>query len=144
MSVKDQSGKSPKDISARAIGVTQYSLGGVKIREWSSIKEVMRTKGISDSHISQACKGSRNVAGGFQWRYTADNIESLEPIYINRKVQCVETKEIFETPNHAAKHFGYAQQTVKKSCMKNGESSKDYHFIWYDDLDSDLGEEINE
>ena len=129
--------KALPEIKTTAISVTQYSLGGIKIREWDSVTQAAQAGKGSDSHISQCCNGKRNSCGGFQWRYSSDNIEQLPPIFTKRKVQCVETQEIFETPNHAAKHFNYAQQTVKSSCMNNGKSSKPFHFIWYDDLDTE-------
>ena len=33
------------------------------------VNEAGRQKGVSATHISAACKGKRNVAGGFHWRY---------------------------------------------------------------------------
>lgn len=136
--LKDKIYKQPRDIKTLAISVTQYSLGGIKIREWNSITEAVKNNRGTDSHISQCCNGKRQSCGGFQWRYTEDEITQLPPLFNKRKVQCIETQEIFETPNHAAKHFNYAQQTIKKSCMNNGKISKPFHFVWYDDLDQEL------
>lgn len=135
--IKDRVGKPPREINKATIPVIQYSLGGYKIREWKSIKEAVRNGKGSDSHISQCCAGKREQCGGFQWRYAEDEIEQLPPIFTKRKVQCIETKEIFDTPNHAAKKFGYAQQTIKSSCINEGKSTKEFHFIWYDDLDEE-------
>ena len=133
--IKNRLGKPPREIATTSVPVVQYSLGGIKIREWKSISEAEKAGKGSNSHISQCCKGTRESCGGFRWRYADEEIEQLEPIFTKRKVQCIETKEIFETPNHAAKKYNYAHQTVKKMCMNDGRGSKEFHFVWWDDLD---------
>lgn len=52
----------------RAIPVKQYDLEGNFIREWPSASEAQRELGISQSHISACCSGTRNKTGGFIWR----------------------------------------------------------------------------
>lgn len=131
--LQEKINKPVKDINITKISVVQYSLSGEKIKVWDSIKQVADQCGYADSHISQCCKGTRKSSNGFQWRYAEDKIERLDPIFTKRKVQCIETQEVFETPYHAAKHFGYAQQTVKKSCITGGNIQKPFHFAWYDD-----------
>lgn len=39
------------------------------------VNEAGRKKGVSATHISAACKGKRNVAGGLHWRY-ADELDA--------------------------------------------------------------------
>lgn len=36
------------------------------------VKEAGRRKSVSATHISAACKGKRNVAGGLHWKYAED------------------------------------------------------------------------
>lgn len=37
------------------------------IKEWESAKEVKNVLGIR--HVGCCCKGTRNTAGGFKWKY---------------------------------------------------------------------------
>jgi group I intron endonuclease len=129
--ISEKINKPIKDKVSQGISVVQYGKNGKKIQIWESIAKASQILNISDSHISSCCKGNRNSAGNFQWRYLKDNIENLPPIYTKRKVKCLETGEIFDTCNHAAKHFGYSQATVKKCCI-DGKTKKEYHFEWAD------------
>lgn len=51
-------------------GVTQYSLEGNKIKEFLSAKVAQRELGIDSRNIQANCKGRRNQAGGFVWKFT--------------------------------------------------------------------------
>ena len=56
-------------VGTKAKPVIQLTLSGDFIREWSTPKEVFRELGIQSQNISKVCKGRRNHAGGFKWRY---------------------------------------------------------------------------
>lgn len=49
--------------------VSQYSLEGIWIRDWESIKDANRGLKINSSNIVSVCKSDRNHAGGFIWKY---------------------------------------------------------------------------
>lgn len=49
--------------------VSQYTLGGVFIKEYPSIIEAGRNTGINYSSICQCCLGKRKSAGGYIWKY---------------------------------------------------------------------------
>lgn len=49
--------------------ICQFSLDGEFIQEWKSIKEASTTLGIHHGNITQCCKGNRNHAGMFVWKY---------------------------------------------------------------------------
>ena len=49
--------------------VAQYSLDGVKIKDFNSIKEASDVCGIERSGISHCLVGDRRSAGGFIWQY---------------------------------------------------------------------------
>ena len=132
--LKDKLNKSVRDIYTSTIPITQYNLSGLKIKQWDSATQIKKELNISDSHINQCCRLKRKTAGGYQWRYSQDNIKSLVPITNRRPVICIETQELFDTCNKAAKHFNYSQQTVKKSCL--GQSiNKPLHFKWADEVE---------
>lgn len=52
--------------------VNQYSLSGEFICRWSSVSEANRQLGILSSCISSCANNKKNSAGGFLWRYSAD------------------------------------------------------------------------
>ena len=85
--------------------IVQYGMDGKKIKVWKNTEEAAREFGIDGSHITSCCTGNRQSCEKYQWRYLSDDLESLPPINQKRRVKCVETGEIFETRNHAAKHF---------------------------------------
>lgn len=49
--------------------VNQYSLDGIYIATYKSIKEASRTTGIAQAGIVQCCKGRLKTSGGFIWKY---------------------------------------------------------------------------
>ena len=42
---------------------------GVIVAEYLSTRDAYRKTNINQSHISECCRGKRNNAGNFQWRY---------------------------------------------------------------------------
>lgn len=59
--------KSPLSNSPRA--VTQFSLSGVKIRDYISLSEAAEVNNISVTSISDCCRGVRGKSCGFKWEY---------------------------------------------------------------------------
>lgn len=61
----------------RQVLVKQYSKKGEFIKLWSSISEVEKELGLSNSHITSCCKGGygRKTVGGFVWRYENDSFD---------------------------------------------------------------------
>ena len=55
-----------KDLSK---AVLQYDKNGNFINEYPSTREAERKTGIHQQHICRVCKGKRNSAGGYLWRY---------------------------------------------------------------------------
>lgn len=49
--------------------VLQYSLDGKLLNEWKSISEAEKACPKAKGKISAVCKGSRNKAGGYVWKY---------------------------------------------------------------------------
>lgn len=64
--------------------VRQYNLDGVFIQQFDTYEEAARKTMISKTSIGDACRGSQETAGGFQWRIvdaTDDivNISNISP-----------------------------------------------------------------
>ena len=49
--------------------VNQYDLDNNFIKKWYCIKDASKKLKIKDSNISLCCKGKRNKAGGYIWKY---------------------------------------------------------------------------
>lgn len=47
--------------------INQYDLNGKFIKQWKSIKDAL--KELKINNISACCRGKRNTAGGYIWRY---------------------------------------------------------------------------
>lgn len=58
---------------AYSIPVSQYSLEGIHIQDYPSIKEASRQTGIHSENIGAACKGKIKTAGKCYWAYQRTN-----------------------------------------------------------------------
>lgn len=56
-------------LNGRAKPILQYDTSKNFIKKWSCIKEASKELKIKDSNISLVCKGKRNKAGGYVWKY---------------------------------------------------------------------------
>ena len=57
--------------------VNQYDFDGNLVNSWSYILEAERETKIPNNKIISCCKGRRNSAGGFIWRYSNDNFNKF-------------------------------------------------------------------
>lgn len=60
--------------------VIQYDLQGNFLRKFYGIAEAQKETGIIFQNISKVCKGKRNSAGGYIWRYENEMIIMPKPI----------------------------------------------------------------
>ena len=49
--------------------IKQYTISGELVNEYNNIRLAEKKTGISNSNISQVCKGRRKTAGGYIWQY---------------------------------------------------------------------------
>lgn len=63
--------KSQKQLNHKNISkpVLQYTLEGIFIKEWKSIRDIERMTGYDSSHISRCCRGKHAYAYGYLWKY---------------------------------------------------------------------------
>lgn len=64
------------ELSARSVPVVQLTLDGEFVKEWPCISEAYKEH---KGHIGQCCRGEREMAGGFKWKYKKDytNIKEI-------------------------------------------------------------------
>ena len=72
-------GTRPKRVSktqindkAKSKPVAQYTLEGILVATYPSIKEAERQTGINAVNISYCCKGKLKTAGGYIWKYASN------------------------------------------------------------------------
>jgi group I intron endonuclease len=53
----------------KLIRVKQYSIIGIFIKEWESIKSASENLKLNSSNIGLVCKGLRKTTGGYIWKY---------------------------------------------------------------------------
>jgi group I intron endonuclease len=60
-----------KSVNAHILSVEQYSLENQYIRDFSSISEALKNlgKSLNSGHISSCCRGKRDKAYGYKWKY---------------------------------------------------------------------------
>lgn len=61
--------------------VVQYTIDGIFIAIYKSLTEAERATGVSRKSISAVCKGNREQAGNFIWRYASDIEDSYAPFF---------------------------------------------------------------
>lgn len=57
-------------VGPHMVDVDQLTLDGEYIRTWHGIAPIRKKLGILGSNIGKVCRGQRNQAGGYKWRYT--------------------------------------------------------------------------
>ena len=96
--------------------VRQYPIkGGKFIREFKSSGAAAKSKHlgiITKGGIANACTGRAHTAGGYQWRYATDNIESLPPV--KKKKRVVQKRVAFNKEEYI-KSMSALLEVLKKS-----------------------------
>lgn len=128
----------------------QTSLDGVIIAEFPTIREAARQTGICAGHICDVCKGNREFANGYKWRYvdetlyasaqealkakTAKSKESRKQKFIE-KSRCVAQYDlagnllkIWRGMREIMEELGYMRPSITNCC--NGKIPKAYGYIW--------------
>ena len=112
------------------------------VARFESLSEAVKTTGISAPCISQCCSRIIQTAGKFCWCYEQDYSEKwtmpLSSVRRGRRIFCIETKEIFHSPQEAAKKIGVTPGRISRVCGENrrfrGHPVHGFHFCY-------LGEE---
>ena len=98
----------PKFIEAKSRKVICLETGKI----YNSIKEAYTTLKISRTGIIKSCQNNKRTAGNYHWAYYFDNMNVEPKIFPkksgnhSRKVQCLDTGEIFNSAVDASKKMG--------------------------------------
>lgn len=64
--------RNQKMIDDRKRAVLKLSADGILLKRYEALNEASRITGINAAHICDVCKGKRNLAGGYLWKYASD------------------------------------------------------------------------
>lgn len=73
-----------KTRDVRGKKVDQYTIEGNFVKSWDSIRDIEETLGYGNTHITACCRGTRNMANNFIWRYNGDSFDKY-PVKDTRK-----------------------------------------------------------
>lgn len=65
-----------KSKTKRSVKINQYNLNGDYIKTWNTMNDAIRYYN-NNTQICQCCKGKRNDACGYKWKY-ADDLQNLK------------------------------------------------------------------
>lgn len=138
-----------KYIPTRKVPIRQFTVDGVFVREYTSIKEAAQAIGCKQSNISQCLTRRSHTAAGFVWRYAEDIIDLQRKIKEERERQMLEASKKrvvcrpvyqysldgkfireFQSIKEASRFTGAAQSSISACCS----GKKGYHkvvgYIW--------------
>lgn len=98
---------------------------------FNSISEAATQKGINGSNIRRACLDSGFKAGGFHWAYAnyfSRDYKIREKKTTGKPVQCIETREIFDSATSAAKEMGLDNSEISKACKNPNKRCGGFHW----------------
>ncbi len=119
-------------------GVRQYSLDGMRMLDFPSVKEAAEETGAIASKISEVCLGNRRTAGGYQWRFSDYNIENLPsvpmPPSTSKKVAQY-TKEgilinIYSSFREAARAVNGTSSAISRICSNTPGLHTHKGYVW--------------
>lgn len=128
--------------SPRSKSVCQIGENGELIKIWDCISDVEKELNITSSHISQVCKNTRKLAGGFVWVYEQDydpnkdykRTPRIKDIGNGTKPVLLlsEDNEIvkeFYSVNNAGAELGISGQEVSRICSHKAKTIK-YNLVY--------------
>lgn len=135
-----------KDIDSMRLSTITYHVKCVETEEvFASSRDAEKKTGISRTSIDRCSKNQRGFAGGFTWirlprRSDKEVVEMLNNVSyktrtarqgIRRRIQCIDTGQIFESAIKAAEFVGLSSSYFL-ICIKKGNPVKGRRFIILD------------
>ena len=119
--------------SGRARAVVQYNLNGEQMATFESASEAARQTGGSQSKITMCCRGQRDSANDYQWRYYDDiqDVQKIEKKFITGKkvAQCDEEGnilKIYPSFKEAARAVNGTSSAISRVCSGTNIRHKGY------------------
>lgn len=116
------------------IEIAQYTLDGVFIRTWPSIKKAQQELGLTSIYNAVCCRSK--YCGDFQWKYYLGKADNIEPVTKKEKVVYQfdllgNLLKIWKSITEASKEFknqSAARSAISNVCNKK--SKQAYGYYW--------------
>ena len=102
------------------IGVSQYTLDNVFIKEYDSLLDAEKETGVSNGHISKVCRGIKKTGGGYIWKYTS---------YIPTRQPAPEGKIMAGYPNYIITNDGKVYNSQRNKYLVPAEAECGYVYV---------------
>lgn len=115
---------------------------------YNSTSEATRKTKITG--IARCCLHISTCAGGFHWFFLDEDIDrelyvKNHPVkYVNNRVICLETKEMFATVKDVSNKLNCSRGLVTAACNGKIQTCKGYHFLYVRDYFTKSEEEIKQ
>lgn len=96
-------------------------------RRYVSVREAAEDNGIRYNTISAALDRSNRTAAGYHWKRDSHKTVKLP----RRKVECVETQEVFDSIAEAARTMGIGRSSISRALKVGGRAGK-LHWKYYE------------
>ena len=105
---------------------------------FDSITAAAAWAGVIPSAISYACRGKNRTSGGYHWRFFGVPFVDEDAGKVKRKpkgrpVLCVETGQVFEYINEAARWAKVHKICIMHACKNKNRTAGGYHWRFVDD-----------
>lgn len=122
-------------------------------KTYSSIRDASLYTGIGTNVIGSCCSGELTHAGNLMWLYlddvTEENINYMinqkkkrEDKKLSRRVICLETKEVYKSPNDAQDKTGINRNHIRECCQGNGTTAQGYHWMYLSDYTEESAKSV--
>lgn len=116
--------------------VDQYSLDGELIGNYYSLKQAEKITGVPHSIINSCCKGKQSSAGGFVWKYAANNSASEQSFVPHKNAKRIVTQydlelnkiAVYDSAREAERKTGIAHNNISACCR--GVTRQSGGFMW--------------
>lgn len=130
--------------------IYQTTMSGEIVAEFPTIQEAARQTGVCAGHICDVCKGNREYANGYKWRYKDNDLYESAKVVLASKIEKGKTSRkdkfikmsrkvaqydlqgclirVFNGMREIVEEFGYCRPSIINCC--NGKYDKAYGFVW--------------
>ena len=102
--------------------VTQMDLDGNVIKIHETLRGSGTDTGVLSSSIAKCCKGTRQTAGGFKWKFTDENTNEID----SKKVDLSAFKKVNFNPKYLINDKGEVYSTSYNKFMKTQTTNDGY------------------
>lgn len=78
----------PERLAISQVKINQYTLEGIFIKTWDSVREASRQTGLDNGTISRCINGKKLRCGNFQWKLFEGNTDDIGKI-VYKRVPCI-------------------------------------------------------